>query len=71
MKTSTLPEVEDEVTEADGKAHYVRTKALLVGGPVTALCGKRYVPTVIAEAMDRPACAHCVLLYLLLGDWDA
>ncbi len=64
--TKNLPETDSEVTEADGQAHYVRIKALLAGGPVVALCGKKYIPTVIAEAGDRKICPMCKELYDLL-----
>lgn len=68
MSTATeiLPEVEEEVTEADGKAHYVRIKALITGGAVVALCGKKYVPTVIAGAERLAVCAKCNDLYKML-----
>ncbi len=69
MTTATpdvLPDVDDEVTEPDGLAHYVRIKALMLGGPVTALCGKRYVPTVIAQAVDREMCPKCAELMEML-----
>ncbi len=64
--TDVLPAADEQVTEADGLAHYVRIKALMVGGPVTALCGKRYVPTVIAQAADRELCEKCAYLMELL-----
>lgn len=67
MTTDVLPQVEEEVTEADGLAHYVRVPALIHGGPVVALCGKKYVPTVLgAEVLDREVCAPCAELYSLL-----
>lgn len=70
-KTDVLPELDDEVTEPDGKAHYVRAKKLLLAGtPVTALCGKRYIPTVIGGALDKEICNSCAELYALLGAWD-
>lgn len=70
-RTETLPDVDPEVTEPDGLAHYVRIKALLLGGAVTALCGKRYVPTVIAKAADREVCPACADLYAMLSSMDA
>lgn len=70
MFTQTLPEIEEEVTEADGKAHYVRIKALLAGGVVVALCGKKYIPTVIAGAVDRPVCPKCAELFSFLQMMD-
>lgn len=66
-KTDVLPEIDTEVTEPDGKAHYVRIKALLDGGPVVALCGKKYIPTIIGGAYDRELCGTCAELYALLG----
>lgn len=69
--TEVLPEVDDDVTENDGKAHYVRIKALLRGGPVVALCGKKYVPKIIGGAvMDLPKCKPCVDLFELLRSLD-
>lgn len=65
-RTDVLPEEDTEVTEPDGLAHYVRVKALMLGGPVTALCGKRYVPTVIADAGEREVCPPCADLYAML-----
>lgn len=64
--TEVLPEIEQDVTEADGKAHWVRTKALIAGGPVVALCGKKYVPTDIATAGEKERCASCQELFHLL-----
>lgn len=66
MKTEVLPEIDTDVTEPDGKAHYVRIKALIVGGAVVALCGKKYVPTIIAGAEKREVCPPCKELYHLL-----
>lgn len=68
--TDVLPEIEEEVTEPDGYAHYVRIKALMLGGAVTALCGKRYVPTVIAQAADREVCPKCADLMEMLRMMD-
>lgn len=71
VKTDVLPEVDDEVSEADGKAHYVRVKHLLLAGtPVTALCGKRYIPTNIGGALDKEICQPCAELYAFLKEWD-
>ncbi len=61
-----MPEEDTDVTEADGKAHYVRVKALLAGGAVVALCGKKYVPTIIAEAEAQGICPECKDLYAML-----
>ncbi len=68
--TQTLPEIQEETTEADGKAHYVRIKSLLTGGPVVALCGKKYVPTEIALAAEREICSKCKELFELLEMMD-
>ncbi len=71
FKTDVLPEIQEDTTEADGKAHLVRIKSLLAGGPVVALCGKKYVPTIVgASVMDRPQCSVCVELFELLKAWD-
>lgn len=64
--TKTLPEIEQEVTEPDGQAHYVRIKALLAGGVVVALCGKKYIPIEIARAAERPICPACAELMGML-----
>jgi hypothetical protein len=68
MSTATeiLPEIQEDISEPDGKSHYVRIKALLAGGPVVALCGKKYVPTEILGALDREVCAPCAELYAML-----
>lgn len=69
--TEVLPEVDDGVTENDGKRHIVRIKALLRGGPVVALCGKKYVPKVVGSAvMDLPLCKSCDELFELLRSMD-
>lgn len=57
--TDILPDVEEEITESDGKAHLVRTKALMTGGVVVALCGKRWIPVEIANAASLPKCQTC------------
>lgn len=59
MNTQVLPEIDKEVTEADGKAHWVRIRALMEGGAVVALCGKKYVPTDIATAGLKEICPTC------------
>lgn len=62
-ETQVLPEEDLEVSEPDGFAHYVRIKALMEGGVVVALCGKRYVPTVVGgEVVDREVCPKCAEL---------
>jgi hypothetical protein len=65
-QTKVLPEIEEEVTEFDGMAHYVRIKLLLAGRAVVALCGKKYVPRDIAGANEYPICPKCAELYELL-----
>lgn len=60
LDTSVLPDIEEEISEFDGMAHFVRIKALLQGGVVVALCGKRYIPTIVgAEVCDLPVCQKC------------
>lgn len=66
-KTDVLPEIEEEVTEFDGFAHYVRIKSLLEGGVVVALCGKKYVPFTIADAGKYPVCKTCQEMIDLLA----
>ena len=66
VKTDVLPEIEEEITEFDGHAHHVRIKALLAGGPVVALCGKKFVPTIIAGADAIPVCSKCAELMAML-----
>lgn len=72
MSTATeiLPEVQEDITEPDGKAHYVRTKSLMQGGPVVALCGKKYIPTEIMGALDRKICKTCEELYAMLASLE-
>lgn len=69
-ETLNLPEIDTEITEPDGKAHYVRIKALMLGGPVVALCGKKYVPTEIAKAGEREICPPCKDLFGFLIAMD-
>lgn len=71
MKLDVLPDVEEEITEHDGKCHYVRIAALLKGGAVVALCGKKYVPITIANATDYPVCGKCKELMELLHMMEA
>lgn len=70
LDTDVLPEIEDDVTPPDGKAHYVRKKAILSGGPVVALCGKKYVPIEGFANPNRKTCAPCAELYELLKSMD-
>ena len=70
-KTEALPEIQEDISEPDGKAHVVRIDALIKGGPVVALCGKKYIPTVIGpEVFNRKACLTCVELYEMLKSMD-
>lgn len=70
MSTKTeveiLPEIDTNVTENDGKAHWVRIKALIAGGAVVALCGKKYIPVDIATAGEKKICPKCSQLMDLL-----
>jgi hypothetical protein len=66
VDVAVFPKVEDEVTENDGFGHFVRIKALLEGGPVVALCGKKFVPKTIAEAGEKEPCAKCAELMAFL-----
>lgn len=65
-RTEILPEIDPDITENDGKAHYVRIKALMAGGAVVALCGKKFIPKDIATAGEKPICPPCKDLYALL-----
>lgn len=70
-ETQILPEIDPEVSEPDGKRHYVRIKALIEGGPVVAMCGKKYIPTVVgAGVFDHEQCAPCEELFKLLQSMD-
>lgn len=64
--TETLPDIDKEITEPDGRAHYVRIRALLAGGPVVALCGKKWIPETVARAGERPLCLTCDELMAML-----
>lgn len=65
-KYDVLPDIEEDVTEPDGFAHHVRIKALLSGGVIVALCGKRFIPTIIAGAEKKEVCGRCSELMELL-----
>lgn len=70
-ETEILPDEEVDTSEPDGKAHYVRIKAILAGGPVVALCGKKYVPRTVGPAvLDLPVCEPCANLYELLKSME-
>lgn len=71
MQTEVLPEIDKDVTENDGKAHWVRVRALMQGGAVVALCGKKYVPNDIATAGLKEICPTCQELYKLLESMDS
>lgn len=66
IKLDELPRVDENVTENDGKAHFVRIKALMKGGPVVALCGKKFIPKTIADAGEKPTCSKCAELMSFL-----
>lgn len=66
-ETQVLPKEEEDISDFDGMAHYVKIKALIQGGPVVALCGKRYVPREIAKAQEYPTCPKCKELHGILG----
>lgn len=69
--TKTLPEEDTEITEFDGKAHFARTVAIISGGPVVALCGKKYQPRITGEAVLKlPVCATCRELMDILHMMD-
>lgn len=68
--TQILPYVDPEVTECDGRLHYVRKQALIAGGLATALCGKRWVPTAAPTGADREICPMCAQLLDLLRLMD-
>ncbi len=71
MDTKVLPEVQQELTEPDGLAHYVRIKALIEGGEIVALCGKKYIPTVFGAAvLDLEICLSCVELMAMIISMD-
>lgn len=57
--TEVLPEIDTELSEFDNKSHYVRIAALIQGGPIVALCGKKWIPQHIADAGKFPKCLSC------------
>lgn len=70
-ETQILPEEDTDVSEPDGKAHYVRIKALIQGGPVVAMCGKKYIPTIVGtEVFNREQCAPCEDLFQMFRSMD-
>lgn len=76
MSTSTLepdvlPDIEEETTPPDGKAHWARKDAIVSGGVVVALCGKKYVPTKVGQAvLNMPVCSPCAEFYELLKSME-
>lgn len=70
-ETGVLPETQEDISEPDGKAHYVKIKAIIKGGPVVAMCGKKYIPTEVGAAVfNREKCAPCVELYEMFKSMD-
>lgn len=70
--TQVLPEIQEDLTEPDGLAHYTRIRDLLQGGAVVALCGKKYVPTVVGPAVfNKDICPPCAELMAMLASMDA
>lgn len=66
-----LPEIEEDVTEPDGMAHYVRIASLGPGQAVVALCGKKYIPTIVGqEVFDKDVCPPCDALFKLIQSMD-
>lgn len=59
IKTEVLPEEDNDISEFDGKSHYVRVNSLIKGGAQVALCGKKWIPKTIAEADNYPLCKTC------------
>jgi hypothetical protein len=64
MATQTDPRTQPRVSDGDHErfAHIVRgrdrvTEAYVLGTPVTALCGKRWVPT--RDPKRYPVCPTC------------
>lgn len=69
--TEALPAVDDDVSDFDGMAHYVRAKSLVHNNVVVALCGKKWDPrTRGAAVMDLPVCAVCESLFGLIQAMD-
>lgn len=70
-ETQILPEEDTDVSEPDGKRHYVRIEALIAGGPVVALCGKKYIPTIVGqEVFNRDQCEPCETLFVMVQSMD-
>ena len=69
--TEVLPEVDDDISDFDELAHYVRITSLLEGGVQVALCGKKWIPRTIADAQNYPTCPPCEELFQLLHMMDS
>lgn len=70
-ETQILPDIEEEVTESDGMAHYVRISKLIEGGPVVALCGKKYIPSIVGqEVFSKDVCSACEQLFEMIRSMD-
>jgi len=71
--TETRPaDADADVGEDDGYAHYARkdeiARAAVLGGLITALCGRRFQP--IRDPSRFPVCPRCKELAALLWDSD-
>lgn len=64
--THVLPDIEEELSEFDGQGHRVREDWLVQGGVVVALCGKKWIPRMVAGAEDLPRCTKCEQLFAYL-----
>lgn len=65
--TEVLPEVDDDISDFDGMAHYTRVSSLVKGGVQIALCGKKWLPrTAGAEVLNMPVCPPCEEFYQML-----
>jgi hypothetical protein len=69
-RTETDPTVSDGDTDSDdGYAHYANkteiTRAAVMGGLVTALCGFRFAP--VRDPQRFPVCPKCRKLAGMLG----
>lgn len=70
-ETDVTLETQEGISEPDGKSHYVKIKAIFAGGPVVALCGKKYVPTLVGGAvMDKELCKPCEELFEMVKSMD-
>lgn len=70
-ETQVLPEEDTDVSEPDGKAHYVRIASLGPGHAVVALCGKKYIPTIVGqEVFNKEVCPPCEDLFKIIQSMD-